>query len=90
MGEWSTDLGSKSRFPIQLPLLQPSLKSTVVERQVGLVVWDLMGFSLGAIAGNVPPKIAARAWSTLSPSISLNGQTRDLLLNRTVLLLCED
>ena len=47
VGEWNTEVGSESRFLIQIPLLQPSLKSTVVERQVGLVVWEFDGFFVG-------------------------------------------
>jgi hypothetical protein len=44
---WSTDLGSRSRFVIQIPLLQPCLISTVIERQPGLVVWEFEGFFRG-------------------------------------------
>jgi len=47
VGEWSTDLGGKSRFVIQVPLLKPSLSSVVVERQPGLVVWEFSGFFEG-------------------------------------------
>jgi uncharacterized protein YndB with AHSA1/START domain len=47
VGEWSTDLGGKSRFVIQVPLLEPALKSTVVEREPGLVVWQFDGFFRG-------------------------------------------
>jgi hypothetical protein len=32
---------------IQVPLLQPSLQSTVVEREPGLVVWQFEGFFQG-------------------------------------------
>ncbi|AFY33064.1 Polyketide cyclase/dehydrase [Calothrix sp. PCC 7507] len=44
---WSTDVGSQSRFIIQIPLLQPTLNSVVVERQPGLVVWEFQGFFQG-------------------------------------------
>ncbi len=44
---WSTDVGSQSRFIIQVPLLQPSLYSVVVEREPGLVVWEFQGFFQG-------------------------------------------
>lgn len=44
---WSTELGSQSRFVVQIPLWQPSLHSTVVERQPGLVVWQFDGFFHG-------------------------------------------
>ncbi|HLO86804.1 MAG TPA: SRPBCC family protein [Nostocaceae cyanobacterium] len=44
---WSTEIGSESLFIIQVPLLQPTLKSVVVERQPGLVVWEFTGFFQG-------------------------------------------
>jgi hypothetical protein len=47
IGDWSTELGSRSRFKIQIPLLQPTLNSTVVERAPGLVVWEFKGFFQG-------------------------------------------
>jgi hypothetical protein len=47
IGEWSTAVGSKSRFVIQIPLLQPALRSVVVVREPGLVVWEFDGFFQG-------------------------------------------
>jgi Polyketide cyclase / dehydrase and lipid transport len=47
IGKWSTELGSESRFVIQIPLLKPMLKSVVVEREPGLVVWEFSGFFKG-------------------------------------------
>ncbi|MEB3355935.1 MAG: SRPBCC family protein [Synechococcales bacterium] len=47
VGEWSTALGSRSRFRIQVPLLQPTLHSVVVEREPGLIVWQFEGFFAG-------------------------------------------
>ncbi|MFM7425769.1 MAG: SRPBCC family protein [Elainella sp.] len=47
VGDWSTDKGSKSQFVIQIPLVQPTLNSTVVEREPGLVVWEFQGFFQG-------------------------------------------
>ena len=47
IGDWSTELGSESRFVIQVPWLQPSLKTKVVERSPGLVVWGFEGFFQG-------------------------------------------
>ena len=41
---WSTNLGSKSRFILQVPVVEPTLISTVVERAPGLVVWEFSGF----------------------------------------------
>lgn len=47
IGPWSSDVGAKSLFTIRIPLLKPTLKSTVVERQEGLVVWSFEGFFQG-------------------------------------------
>jgi len=47
IGDWSTDLGARSRFTIAIPLLEPSLYSTVVERSPGMIVWEFTGFFLG-------------------------------------------
>ncbi len=47
VGEWSTDLGSQTRFMIQIPIIKPTLYSTVVERQPGLIVWGFKGFFTG-------------------------------------------
>lgn len=47
IGDWSTALGGQSRFIIQVPLLQPTLYSTVVEREPGLIVWEFKGFFRG-------------------------------------------
>ncbi|MBW4509000.1 MAG: SRPBCC family protein [Scytonematopsis contorta HA4267-MV1] len=44
---WSTDVGSKSKFLIQIPIIKPTLNSTVVERRPGLVVWEFDGFFKG-------------------------------------------
>ncbi|MEO0375624.1 MAG: SRPBCC family protein [Cyanobacteria bacterium P01_A01_bin.17] len=46
-GPWSSELGSKTRFSIQIPLVQPTLDSTVAERKTGLVVWQFDGFFTG-------------------------------------------
>lgn len=45
--QWSTALGSQSRFIIQIPYLQPTLTSVVVEREPGLIVWQFEGFFQG-------------------------------------------
>jgi hypothetical protein len=47
IGIWSAELNGQSRFIIQVPLWQPSLISTVVERQPGLIVWAFSGFFEG-------------------------------------------
>ncbi|NEO30653.1 MAG: SRPBCC family protein [Symploca sp. SIO3C6] len=48
VGEWSTDVGSRSQFVIKIPMLQPTLKSVVMERGSGLVVWGFKGFFQGS------------------------------------------
>ena len=47
LGDWSTDIGARSRFTIAIPLVRPSLYSTVVERAPGMIVWEFTGFFLG-------------------------------------------
>ncbi len=47
VGEWSTDVGSRSRFVIQIPLISPTLDSVVVERKPGVIVWGFKGFFQG-------------------------------------------
>lgn len=47
VGHWSTDVGSQSRFVVQIPVIKPTLDSKVVERQPGLVVWEFEGFFRG-------------------------------------------
>lgn len=47
IGAWNTDVGGQSRFVIQVPWLQPSLHSTVIEREPGLIVWQFDGFFTG-------------------------------------------
>ena len=47
VGNWGTFVGSRSRFIINIPLLQPSLYSVVAEREPGLIVWEFQGFFRG-------------------------------------------
>ena len=47
VGEWSTEEGSRSRFVIQIPGVEPSLKSVILKREPGLVVWGFEGFFKG-------------------------------------------
>ncbi len=47
IGDWSTDVGTKSRFVIQIPIIKPTLNTTVVERQPGLIVWGFEGYFQG-------------------------------------------
>lgn len=48
IGDWSTEVGSKSKFIIQIPVIKPTLISTVAQRQPGLVVWQFNGFFKGS------------------------------------------
>ena len=45
--KWNTQIGSLSRFVIKTPLWQPTLRSVVVEREPGLIVWQFEGFFKG-------------------------------------------
>ncbi len=47
IGPWSTELGGQFRFYLQIPLLEPALQATVIERQPGLIVWGFEGFFVG-------------------------------------------
>ena len=47
IGTWNTNVGSLSRFTIKIPLLQPSLRSVVAQREPGLIVWEFDGFFQG-------------------------------------------
>jgi hypothetical protein len=47
IGQWSTEVGSRSRFIVQMPLVQPTLKNVVLAREPGLVVWGFEGFFRG-------------------------------------------
>ncbi len=44
---WDTQVGSRCWFRLQVPLWQPSLHCTVVERGPGLIVWAFDGFFQG-------------------------------------------
>jgi Polyketide cyclase / dehydrase and lipid transport len=46
-GAWQTSVGSTSRFTIQIPLLKPTLKNTVLVKEPGLIVWGFDGFFKG-------------------------------------------
>ena len=47
MGIWQTSVGSTSRFTIQIPILKPTLRNTVLVREPGLIVWGFDGFFKG-------------------------------------------
>lgn len=47
VGEWCTALGGQFRFSLRIPILEPTLQATVIERQPGLIVWRFEGFFSG-------------------------------------------
>lgn len=47
VGDWRTTVGSEFDFRLKIPLLAPTLHSTVIEREPGLVVWGFDGFFTG-------------------------------------------
>ena len=47
IGTWSTELGKRSRFIIQIPGWEPALEAVVVERSSGLIIWGFEGFFRG-------------------------------------------
>ena len=47
IGKWSTQIGSLSRFAIDTPVWKPTLRSVVIEREPGLIVWQFEGFFQG-------------------------------------------
>jgi uncharacterized protein YndB with AHSA1/START domain len=47
VGPWNTQVGGRSRFTIKIALLELTLKSIVVEREPGLIVWEFTGFFQG-------------------------------------------
>lgn len=57
VGEWDTAVGSRSLFIIQIPVLQPTLESVVLEREPGLIVWGFDGFFKGRDRWECQPQI---------------------------------
>jgi uncharacterized protein YndB with AHSA1/START domain len=47
VGEWGTELGDRSRFVLQVPVVEPALQNVVVEREPGKIVWQFHGFFVG-------------------------------------------
>ena len=44
VGQWSTDVGSQSRFVVKVPIGSLVLENQVIDRGPGLVVWSFDGF----------------------------------------------
>jgi hypothetical protein len=57
VGTWSTEIGAQSRFIIQMPVLQPTLNSVIVQREPGLVVWQFKGFFEGCDRWECNPEL---------------------------------
>lgn len=66
VGEWGTDVGSQSRFIIQIPLLQPTLETVVVEREPGLIVWGFEGFFKGRDRWECQPEATGKGTRLLN------------------------
>lgn len=47
VGEWSTEIGDRSRFIVKFFPFPLVLENTVIERELGLVVWEFQGFFQG-------------------------------------------
>jgi hypothetical protein len=47
VGDWQTTVGSQFKFKLKVPLLEPTLQTTVLERAPGLIVWGFEGFFCG-------------------------------------------
>lgn len=69
VGDWRTTVGSEFDFRLKVPLLAPTLHSTVIEREAGLVVWGFDGFFVGQDRWECLPEVKN----------NINGTT---LLNR--------
>ncbi|MFK8181869.1 MAG: SRPBCC family protein [Phormidesmis sp.] len=57
VGDWRTTVGSEFNFRLKVPLLAPTLKSTVIERSPGLVVWGFDGFFVGRDRWECQPEL---------------------------------
>jgi hypothetical protein len=64
VGDWSTAVGSQMRFKLRVPLLRPTLLSTVLEREPGLVVWGFDGFFEGRDRWQCDPQTDATGLMT--------------------------
>lgn len=57
VGDWRTTVGSEFNFRLKVPLLAPTLKSKVIERSPGLVVWGFDGFFVGCDRWECQPEV---------------------------------
>ncbi|MEL6157651.1 MAG: SRPBCC family protein [Cyanobacteria bacterium J06623_5] len=57
VGEWRMVVGSEFNFRLKVPLVTPTLRSTVIERSPGLVVWGFEGFFRGCDRWECQPEV---------------------------------
>ncbi|MEL6605150.1 MAG: SRPBCC family protein [Cyanobacteria bacterium J06614_10] len=57
VGEWRMAVGSEFNFRLKVPVIAPTLHSTVVERSPGLVVWGFEGFFRGCDRWECQPEV---------------------------------
>ncbi len=48
VGDWSTEVGSRSKFIIKIPIVKPTLDAVVKAQKPGLIVWEFTGFFQGS------------------------------------------
>lgn len=65
VGEWRTEVGNQFDFKLKVPLLAPTLPSTVVEREPGLIVWEFDGFFRGRDRWECQPENKGNVKGTL-------------------------
>ncbi len=65
VGQWSTDVGSRSRFVVKVPIVSLVLENRVIDRAPGRVVWEFEGFFRGI-----------DRWECHKIDIGINTQTR--------------
>lgn len=64
VGDWRTTVGSEFNFQLKVPLLAPTLHSTVLEREPGLIVWGFEGFFRGCDRWECLPEVKGTVQGT--------------------------
>ena len=60
VGDWRTTVGSEFNFRLKVPIVAPTLRSKVIERSPGLVVWGFDGFFQGSDGWECQPEAAGK------------------------------
>ncbi|MEO0884520.1 MAG: SRPBCC family protein [Cyanobacteria bacterium J06648_10] len=60
VGDWRTTVGSEFNFRLKVPIVAPTLRSKVIERSPGLVVWGFDGFFRGSDRWECQPEAAGK------------------------------